>query len=253
MIDLHCHLLPGIDDGSPDLTTSLAMAEMAVADGIEHVACTPHITPGLYGNSGPDILQRTDELQALLNERGIPLVVWPGADIHVHPQLVARLQSGDLPTLAGSRYLLFEPPHHVMPPRLDELVKKVVAASYIPIITHPERLTWAEAHYHVILRLVAAGALIQLTAASITGGFGRTAKALSERLLDDGLVDFVATDAHSLTGRPPVLSMARDILIERVGEAEALEMVHNRPARVLRNEAIPERAKQIAPHIGPMR
>ena len=229
------------------------MAAMAAADGIEHLACTPHITPGLYDNTGPDIVRRTDELQAAIEAEGIPLSVWPGADIHIHPRLVSRLQSGDLPTLAGSRYLLFEPPHHVMPPRLDDLVKKLVAAGFIPILTHPERLTWAEAQYEVIVRLASLGALIQLTAASITGGFGRTARTLSERMLDEGLVDIVATDAHNLTGRPPVLSAARDALVERVGEVEALEMVHNRPARVLRNEAIPGRSKQIAPHIAAMR
>lgn len=253
MIDLHCHMLPGIDDGSPDLKTSLAMAAMAAADGIEHVACTPHITPGLYGNTGPDILRRTDELQLAIEAEGIPLTVWPGADIHVHPQLGARLGSGEAPTLAGSRYFLLEPPHHVMPPRLDDLVKRLLSAGYVPIITHPERLTWAEAQYAVIARLASLGALIQVTAASIIGGFGRTAKALSDRLLEDGLVDIVATDAHNLTGRPPVLSAARKALIELVGEAEALEMVHNRPARVLRNEPIVRRSQQIAPHIAGMR
>jgi len=253
MIDLHCHMLPGIDDGSPDLKTSLAMAAMASEDGIEHLACTPHITPGLYGNTGPDIVRRTDELQLAIEAEGIPLTVWPGADIHVHPQLVARLGSGEAPTLAGSRYFLLEPPHHVLPPRLDDLVKRLLSAGYVPIITHPERLTWAEAQYEFIVRLASLGALVQVTAASVTGGFGRTAKALSDRLIDDGLVDIVATDAHNVSGRPPVLSEARDALAERIGEAEALEMVHNRPARVLRNEPILRRSQQIAPHIAATR
>lgn len=250
MIDLHCHLLPGIDDGSPDLGVSLSMARMAVADGITHVACTPHITPGVYDNTGADIAARTADLAARLAAEGIELALWVGADVHVDPQLLPKLSRGVIPTLGNSRYFLLEPPHHVVPPRLPALVEGLVAAAYLPIITHPERLRWIESHYDLVQRLVRAGALIQLTAASITGGFGKRPLYWSERMLDEGIVDFVATDAHNVSGRPPILSAARDRLIQRVGEAEAMEMVYNRPARVLRNEAMPARPQLIAPQVG---
>jgi protein-tyrosine phosphatase len=249
LIDLHCHLLPGVDDGAPDLATSLAMARMAVADGVRHVACTPHITPGVYNNTGSDIEERIDSLSSVLEAEGIALNLWRGADVHVDPQLVDRLTRGEVPTLGQSRYFLLEPPHHVVPPRLPALVQDLVAASYVPIITHPERLGWIESHYDMIVRLVAMGALIQLTAASITGGFGKRPKYWSERMLDQGIVDIIATDAHNTTGRPPILSVARDVLAERLGEAEAIEMVHNRPARVLRDELMPARTKEIPPQV----
>lgn len=226
------------------------MARLAVADGIEHIACTPHITPGVYDNTGPDIQARIDLLSLELEREGIELGLWIGADAHVDPTLISKISSGIVPTLAGSRYLLLEPPHHVAPPRLGDLVKDLVAAGYVPIITHPERLRWIEAHYELFLSLVGHGALVQLTAASITGGFGSRPRYWSERMLDEGIVDIVATDAHNITGRPPILSVARDVLAKRMGDEEAHELVHNRPARVLRDDPMPPRPKRIPPQVG---
>lgn len=252
VIDLHCHLLPGIDDGAQDVSVSLAMARMAVADGIEHVACTPHITPGVYENDSAGIAMRTKQLAATLAEEGIALTLWTGADVHVDPQLVEKLSAGTIPTIGQSRYFLFEPPHNVLPPRLPELVRSLIAASFVPVITHPERLRWIESHYDLIGRLAALGALVQLTASSITGGFGRRARYWSERMLDEGVVDLIASDAHNTTGRPPIMSGARDAVIARLGEAKALEMVYNNPARILRNEPMPARTGQIPPQLADM-
>lgn len=249
LIDLHCHLLPGIDDGASDVATALAMARLAVADGIEHIACTPHITPGVYDNTASDIEARVAELATLLAAEGVALTLWRGADVHVDPQLVTRLRDGVVPTLGQSRYFLLEPPHHVAPPRLPELVQDLLQAGYIPIITHPERLRWIESQYDLIIRLVRLGALVQLTAGSITGGFGKRPQYWSERMLEEGVVDIVATDAHGTTGRPPLLSAAREAISTRLGEAEALEMLYNRPARVLRDEPMPPRSKETAPKI----
>ena len=225
------------------------MARMAAADGIEHVACTPHITPGVYDNDAAGIAARTHDLAARLAAEGIALTLWTGADVHIDPQMVAKLAAGTIPTLGRSRYFLFEPPHNVLPPRLPELVQNLIAASFVPVVTHPERLRWIESHYDLIGRLVALGALVQLTAASITGDFGRRPKYWSERMLDDGLVDLIATDAHNVTGRPPIMSAARDVLIARLGEAKALEMVYNNPARILRNEPMLARTGQIPPQL----
>src|SRR4029078_1683570 len=152
MIDLHCHILPGIDDGAADISVSIAMAKAFVADGVSVVACTPHILPGLYANSGPQIRQATEELQQRLATERIPLRLVTGADNHVVPSFVAELRSGHLLSLADSRYVLVEPPHHVAPPRLDEMFFNLLVAGYIPILTHPERLSWINTHYHVIQR-----------------------------------------------------------------------------------------------------
>lgn len=110
MFDLHCHLLPGIDDGSTDLAMSLQMARIAVDDGIRVTACTPHIYPGLYENTGPQIRAAVLALQAELDREGIPMRLVEGADVHLDHGLVEGIRSGRVPTIAGSRYLLFEPP-----------------------------------------------------------------------------------------------------------------------------------------------
>jgi protein-tyrosine phosphatase len=163
MIDLHCHILPGVDDGAAELSVSVEMAKAFVADGVSVVACTPHILPGLYHNSGPQIRQATMQLQQVLNEEGIPLRLVTGADNHIVPSFVTELRSGHLLTLADSRYVLVEPPHHVAPPRLEDLFFNILVAGYVPILTHPERLTWIKSNYRVIERLVGKGVWMQLT------------------------------------------------------------------------------------------
>jgi protein-tyrosine phosphatase len=238
MIDLHSHILPGVDDGAPDLNTSLEMARIAVADGITHMACTPHIVAGVYDNSARTISDAVAMLQRHLREAQIPLELFVGADAHIAPDLPERLTSGDVPTLNKSRYFLLEPTHHILPPRIEELASRLIKAGFIPILTHPERLTWIVSHYTVIERLNDAGCLIQLTAGSIEGAFGRMALYYAERLIDEGRVDIVASDAHGADTRQPCLSRARTSLAARIGEEEAEKMVLQRPYEVLFNQSV---------------
>lgn len=235
MIDLHCHLLPGLDDGPPDLAISLAMARTFVADGVHTVACTPHILPGLYHNSGPQIRAAVDTLRTALAAEGIPLHVIAGADNHIVPDFVDGIRRGHLLTLADTRYVLVEPPHHVLPARLEDLFFSLTVAGLVPILTHPERLTWIRDNYALILRLVDHGIWMQVTAGSLAGRFGRDAKYWAERLLGDGAVHILATDAHDPYKRPPDLAQGRDIAARLIGDDEALCLVSTRPAAVLRN------------------
>ena len=235
MIDLHCHLLPGVDDGAPDLTTSLAMARIAVGDGIKTIACTPHIYPGMYDNNGPAIRRAVAELQLRLEEAGIPLRLTLGADTHIAPDLVAGLRAGRVPTLHDSRYFLLEPPHHVAPPRLTETVFDLLAAGYVPVITHPERLSWIEDRYETFVALVRKGAWLQVTAGSLTGRFGKAAQYWGERLLDEGWAHILATDAHGVDRRPPWLAEGRRAAERWVGAGEAHHLVMTRPQGILDN------------------
>lgn len=235
MIDLHCHILPGIDDGAPDLELSLAMARRAVEDGITVTACTPHIMPGYYENTGPEIRQHVVALQAALDEHEIPLRLTTGADVHLVTDLIAGLKSGRILTLNDSRYFLFEPPHNVAPPRMGDSIFSVMTAGYLPIITHPERLRWIEDHYESMGEMVHGGAWIQLTAASVTGKFGKRAQYWSERMLDEGLVHILATDAHNMRTRSPILSEAVEAVAKRLGDQAARDMVFTRPQAVLDN------------------
>ena len=251
MIDLHCHILPGIDDGSRSLEMSLEMARMAVDDGIRMIACTPHIYPGLYMNDTAGITAARDQLQRELDERGIPLKLTTGADVHLVPGLVEGLRAGTVPTLHGTRYLLLEPSHHVAPPHFQDSVFRLVAEGYVPVITHPERLTWVEDSYGVFVDLVRQGAWMQLTAASLTGVFGARAKYWGERFLGDGLTHILATDAHSNGRRSPRMSQAREIAERMLGNKEADLLVRGRQEWMLRNE--PPSAVPPLPPVEPRR
>lgn len=233
MIDLHCHILPGIDDGAKSLDMALAIARAQVADGVGIVACTPHIMPGVYPNTGPQIRAAVQSLQQTLDAAGIPLLLVDGADNHVAPDQLARLASGDMLTLAGSRYVLIEPPHHIAPARLDEHFFSLMMAGYVPILTHPERLSWIKTHYEAFKQIALRGAWLQVTAGSLTGRFGGGAKYWGERLLDEGLVHILATDAHSINRRPPLLAEGVRVAEKHVGNEEAHRLVFERPRAIL--------------------
>ena len=235
MIDLHCHLLPGIDDGSPDDATSIGMARIAVADGIRTTACTPHIFPGFYENDANGIRARVAALQGKLDAAGIALTLTCGADAHLTPELLDRIKTGTAPTLHAGRYFLLEPSHQVAPPRFAESVIDFIAAGFVPVITHPERLTWIGDHYRVFESLARGGAWIQVTSGSLTGRFGSTAQYWAERLLDDGIVHLLATDAHSVKWRPPLLAEGMEAAEKWVGVAEAKRLVFDRPQAILDN------------------
>lgn len=235
MIDLHCHMLPGIDDGAPDLETALAMARMAVADGITVTACTPHMMPGYYDNTSEGVRAAVIELQRELDAADIPLRLVTGADVHLVTGLAGALKTGAKLTLADSRYFLFEPPHNTAPPRMAEAVFDCMAAGFHPLITHPERLRWVEDHYDLMVRMAEAGAWMQITAGSVTGRFGKRTQYWAERMLDDGIVHILATDAHNLKSRSPVLSEAVEAVAARLGRQAANDMVLTRPLAVLEN------------------
>jgi len=235
LIDLHCHLLPGIDDGARNTAESLEMARVAEADGIDVIACTPHIMAGVYENTGESIAAAVAKMQSFLADEGITLRLIVGADAHVAPNLVARLQDGSVPTLGGTRYFLFEPPHHVAPPNLDRIVSDVLGAGFVPILTHPERLRWINTHYDQILRLARSGVLMQVTAGSLTGRFGDGPRHWAERLFEEGLVHLLASDAHDAVRRPPKMRNAFKRAAELVGEEEMRHLAFTRPRGILEN------------------
>ncbi len=235
MIDLHSHILPGIDDGAKDIEMSLAMARLAIADGTTHIACTPHFMPGVYENNLPVITKLIAALEIAFLENNINLTLIRGGDIHIAPDIAEKLSNGTLPTLGTSKYFLFEPPHHVVPPGIKQLCKGIINAGYMPVLTHPERLTWIENNYQLICALDELGVVVQITAGSITGTFGKRAQYWSERMLDEGRVDIIASDAHNTGSRPPGLSRARDAITKRLSEEAATLMVQVNPECILQN------------------
>ena len=245
IIDLHSHILHGIDDGARDIEMSLEMARMAVDDGTTHIACTSHITPGIYDNDAEIIRHKMDELEAALDEANIPLKLIIGADVHISPKMIEGLKSGHIPALNDTRYFLFEPSHHVLPPKLVEFCKKILDADYIPVLTHPERLSWIENHYNKIVEMDELGVPIQITAASITGRFGERAQYWSERMLDEGRVDIIASDAHNIKSRPPGLRKALSIIASRLGKETAKQIGFHNPKAIFEDKPLAQKTRTV--------
>ncbi|HEY8063923.1 MAG TPA: CpsB/CapC family capsule biosynthesis tyrosine phosphatase [Methylosinus sp.] len=235
MIDLHCHILPAVDDGSRSLDESLEMARMMATDGVAIVACTPHIMPGVFNNDGWTIRAAVAQLQRALDDASIAIHLVVGADVHVAPNLVDGLRSGTILSLHDTRFVLIEPPHHILPPRLDETFFALMAAGRVPVLTHPERLSWIDQRYDVMKRFFNAGVWMQITAGSLLGDFGRGPRYWAERMLDEGMCHILATDAHGARRRAPRLRAGYEAAAKRVGESEAIEMVLRRPYGILEN------------------
>ena len=238
MYDVHCHILPDFDDGADNLEVSLSMARMAVEDGITHLACTPHIYPGLFDYDTESISKAVNSFSKQLESSGIPLTLCMGADIQMVSEILPRLREGSMPTINNSRYLLFEPPHHLAPVGFEEAIYNILASDYVPVITHPERLAWIEDHYTQFIDIVRQGAWLQVTAGSLSGVFGARPQYWAERMLSDGIVHLLASDGHNMTTRAPLLSEGRELASKLVGDAESYALVTQRPKAIWNNEPV---------------
>ena len=249
LVDIHCHLLPGLDDGPESDDRALAMAQMAAADGIATVVATPHQLGNYPENSPQRIRAATARFQALLDKRGIPLRVLPGADVRVEPDLPGKVRSGEVLTLADrGRHVLLELPHEVYLP-LDRLIVDLRDAGLVGVLSHPERNRGILRRPEVLRPLVAAGCLVQVTAGSLMGLFGFRVQRLAESVILEGLAHCVSTDAHGVRTRLPVLRPALDRVALLAGRSTAVELFSRNPARIASGRnvtACPRPAKRIA-------
>jgi len=233
MLDLHCHLLPGIGDGAIDLQMALEMARIAAGDGIRTIACTPRIQPGAGEGAAPEIRVVVAGLQAELDARGIALRLVEGALVQMGPDLAGGIRRGRIPTIAGSHYLLLEPPPRLTPARFEQTVFELMTIGITPVISRPERLEWVETHYDLLVRLVGRGAWMQVTAGALTGRFGKRIQYWGERFVGEGYCHILATGAEHPRRRPPLLAEARDAAVSLVGRDAAEHMVVTRPAGIV--------------------
>lgn len=235
MFDLHNHLLPGIDDGAPDLDTALALARIAVADGITHMVCTPHIHAGRYDNTADTIAPAFAQLRAALADQRLPLRISHAAEVRITPDLLNPAYTDALPALGswdGRPVLLLELPHGQVPVGTDKLTQFLLRKGVVPIIAHPERNKGFIARPERLKTLIDQGCLLQLTAGALTGRFGPNAQALAETLLCDGVATLIATDAHNLKSRVPRLYEGLDAAAALIGDAAATALVVDRPQRL---------------------
>ena len=238
-VDVHCHLIPAIDDGAADWDATLAMARMAVADGIETIICTPHQLGAFHHNHGDDIRRRTSLLQAQLEEHQIPLRVLPGGDVRIESDMIEKLLAGEVLSLADRRrHVLLELPHELYFP-IDDVLRRLEKHGMQGILSHPERNQGLLKDWELTFELVQRGCLMQVTAGSLHGTFGPNCQKMAQWMVEHRLVHFVATDAHSPKARRPLMRRAFDA-VERLGGRElALSVCCENPAAVVAGKRTP--------------
>ncbi len=207
---------------------------MAVADGITTIVATPHQQNGVYHNSAARIRQHVQELRTALQEAGIPLKILPGAEVHINVNTVKKITTGDIMTVnQAGRYFLLELPPHTIPPNIERMTFELLMKNIIPILAHPERIVEVQDNPQRIYDLAASGVLSQITAMSLSGGFGRRAKQCAKTLLQHNMAHIIASDAHSSTSRLPILSEGVKAAAKIVGEEFAEAMVGSIPQQII--------------------
>jgi protein-tyrosine phosphatase len=201
VVDIHCHILPGLDDGSKDMVTSIAMARLAVAAGINTVIGTPHWIEDEHETDPAVVRQAVRDLQIELNSRTIPLTVLPGNEAFICPDLPDRVRKGDVLTLGDKgTHLLLELPCEVLPTYVDDVIFRLRLGGLIPVLAHIERYAYVRSDWHTVERWVQHGCLAQVNASSVDSGSG---DASTQSLMDHGLIACTATDAHDAANRAP--------------------------------------------------
>jgi protein-tyrosine phosphatase len=234
MIDLHTHILPGVDDGVETEEEAVAFARMAAEDGTRVLVATPHCKEGVWVNDRATVLRDVRALRSRLDGEGIDLRLVPGAEVHLCPDLVERVRDGRAPTLDDNgKTLLLELSLTQYPVDLENLVFRLKLAGIEVVFAHPERVRFFQddlSRYESVVRL---GAYGQITTGSVTGQFGSAIREFSEELLRKGLVHVLASDSHNLRGRPPVLSEALASIASLIGEPRAMGMCTDVPRALL--------------------
>ncbi len=236
MIDLHCHLLPGIDDGARTLVEALDMARSAVGNGIDYAVMTPHLHPGRYENTRSSTVGPLREFRAALRKEQIALEISVAAEVRLAVEILPLLEQDEVPFLGemdGYRIMLLEFPHGHIPHGAENLIQKLLDDKIRPIIAHPERNKDVIRDLAKIEPFVEMGCLLQLTASAVAGHFGEGPHLCARRLLELGVVSVLATDAHNLKGRRPELREGMEAAAEIVGDEAAHAMVHENPRAIV--------------------
>jgi protein-tyrosine phosphatase len=235
MIDLHCHLLPGIDDGPEILEQSMALAKQAVRNGVTHAIVTPHMHHGRWDNTASSIDEVTNTFRTELNRKGIPLSIAYAAEVRIGVEVLQWVADQQIPYLGeyqGKKVMLLELPHSNIPLGTEKIIKWLIDRDILPLIAHPERNKDVIRRYEKLSPLVDMGCLFQVTAGSLIGRFGNQVQAVAQRLICSGLVSVLASDAHHAERRPVNLKEGYEAAIELIGESEARSLVYDVPLEI---------------------
>jgi protein-tyrosine phosphatase len=239
MHDVHCHLLPGLDDGPEAMEDAVAMARVAAGDGIAVVLATPHGEAVAAAGGTSDLLRRVAATQAAITQAGIKLDLRAGTEHQLSIGLANELAAGKGATLNGTRYVLVEMDFTHYQPFTEEALFQLRLQGYQPVLAHPERQEVLQRQFVKVRKLLEMGVLMQVTAGSVAGDFGPAAKHAAEALLKEGAVHFLATDAHRpREWRPPVLSNGLATARRLVGESNVARMVIDNPRALLEGKGV---------------
>lgn len=240
MFDIHCHIMPDVDDGSGNMSDSVEMAQIAAASGVRGIIATPHCNiPGSFQNYWKsEFDEKLKKLQETLEKKSVPVTVYPGQEIFLVKGFMSRLKNGELISLNGSRYLLVE--FDVQSDSTSALLKlnQLTAEGYVPIVAHPERYGFVIENINVINQIRSSGCLIQLNRGSLKGDFGSHAKRAAQAILKSRKADFVASDAHSQYSRTPFLADTHEMISEFYSEDYADLLLNINPEKVLKDQTI---------------
>ena len=238
-VDLHCHLLPAIDDGAKDQDQALAMVRLALADGITDIVCTPHHLNGVYMNDAQSIRSHCRALQQAIEAAGLGLRLHPGAENHLVPELPKALEEGSALTLADQgRHVLVELPVMSIPLGTDQVLKSILSQGLTPIIVHPERNDALRRSPETLGRWVQWGCLGQVTAQSLTGQFGPQVQQASKAMVAKGIIHCLASDAHRDRRRIPILSEGHEQLERWFGAPLAALLTDEVPQKLLAGRSV---------------
>jgi protein-tyrosine phosphatase len=218
MIDIHSHILPGIDDGAKTIYDSIDLAKQAVSEGIHTIIATPHHRNGKYDNIKSDILPLTSELNERFDREGIDLTVLPGQECRIYGEILEDYKKGEILTLNhDSQYLFIEFPSSSIPRYAERLLYEIQVEGLTPVIVHPERNSEIVERPDKLYKFVQNGAATQLTASSLTGYFGKNIQKFSQQIIEANLAHFIASDAHNIKNRSFKMEEAMDFIEKKYG------------------------------------
>ncbi|MBP7654129.1 tyrosine protein phosphatase [Candidatus Dependentiae bacterium] len=238
MIDIHSHILPGIDDGAPDLTCSIKMAKQAFMDGVTDIIATPHYIKGNYDNTLPIVIEKVAELNAALEDNNLPVKIYPGAELYLDVDLLNDIVNKKAPTLNNGIYVLIELPIQSVPHGTEEIIFKLLVNKYIPIIAHPERNAEFLQRPEKLYKLIEKGALTQMNAGSLLGDFGGRVSKVSKLFLQNKFIHFIGSDSHYFENRCSKLTKWIEMASHYVGLDYATDMVTTFPKKILDSKEI---------------
>lgn len=237
-IDIHSHILPGVDDGAKDEKQSLEMLKLAAADGITDIIATPHFHYRRGHATPAQIKAAAAKCQQLIKDAGLNINIYTGNELYYTHELLETVKAGEALTMADSDYVLLEFSPETERRKIKNAVYQFASEGYYPIIAHMERYQAFQKHPDFVMEISDMGGYYQMNAGSLLGIAGWSVKRFSKKLLDCGMITFLATDTHDLQKRPPEFAKAADWILKKYGEEEAFRYFTKNPEMILKNKAI---------------